>query len=127
MASAENFRRCVVRFPKQVLLSLFAVGLLVAPAWARRVAAPTSNYAQQAPTQPAPAATATVSGKITAATNASLSLEVQQGGDPEARQFVINADTKIDGTLAVGAMATVEFRIDNGSQIATHVTVQPGS
>jgi hypothetical protein len=119
----------VVKFQKQVLLSLFATGLLFAPAWAHPTPAATPVQSQPSPTQtqPAPAATASASGKITAVTNSSLSLEIQQGADPQTQQFVINPETKIDGTLAIGATATVEFRIDNGSQIATRITVQSGS
>jgi len=126
-----------VKVSKQVLLSLVATAILVAPAWARL--APTVIAAQSQPSQPsssqqspsqpspAPAATAAVSGKIAAVSASSLSLTIQQGSDAQTQQFVINSDTKIDGTLAVGAMASVEYRTDSGSQIATHITVQSGS
>jgi hypothetical protein len=117
----------VVNLRKQLLLSFFVTGLLIAPAWARPIPAAISNHSQQSPTQPAPAATGSASGKIVAATDAMISLEVQQGSDPQTQQFVINSDTTIDGKLAVGASATVEFRTDGGNQIATHITVQAGS
>ena len=117
-----------MKVSKQVLLTVLATGLLIAPAWSRSMsAATTSNHAQQGPTQPAPAATGSATGKIVAVTDASLSLAVQQGSDPQTQQFIINSDTKIDGKLAVGAMATVEFSTDGGNQIATHISVQSGS
>jgi hypothetical protein len=123
-----------VKVSKQLLLSVVASGLLIAPAWARRVPAVSGSQPQQAPAQPAPnqpapdaTATSSASGKIVAATDTSLSLEIQQGSDPSTQQFVINSETKVDGKLAVGAMATVEFRTDNGTQIATQITVQSGS
>jgi hypothetical protein len=114
-----------LKFSKQVLLSA-AAALLFAPAWARPVPAAILMQSQPSPDQqaPAPAATSTVSGKIVTATDTSLSIEVQQGSDPQTQQFVINSNTTIDGKLAVGAMATVEFRTDGGNQIATHISVQ---
>ena len=123
-----------MKVSKQLLLSAVATGLLIAPAWARPVPAVSWSQPQQAPAQPAPnqpapdaTATSSASGKIVAATDTSLSLEIQQGSDPSTQQFVINSETKVDGKLAVGAMATVEFRTDNGTQIATQITVQSGS
>jgi hypothetical protein len=123
-----------VKVSKQLLLSVVATGLLIAPAWARPVPAVSWDQPQQAPAQPAPnqpapdaTATSSASGKIVAATDTSLSLEIQQGSDPSTQQFVINSETKVDGKLAVGAMATVAFRTDNGTQIATQITVQSGS
>jgi len=113
---------------KLVLLSFVVVGLFVAPAWARPATTVVPAQSQQSPSQPpAAAATATVSGKIAAATDSSVSLEVQTGSDPQTVQFVVNSDTKVDGKLAVGSMATVEYRTDGGANIATHITVQSGS
>jgi hypothetical protein len=122
-------RRSTVNVSKQVLLSFVASALLVAPAWARLAPTAVPVQSQPSPSQPTPvtAATATVSGKIAAATDSSLSLEVQNGSDPQTEQFVINSDTKVDGKLAVGSIATVEYRTDGGANIATHITVQSGS
>jgi len=118
-----------VSVSKQVLLSFVASALLVAAAWARQAPTAVPAQSQQSPSQPSPAtpATATVSGKIAAATDTSLSLEAQNGSDPLTEQFVINSDTKVDGKLAVGSMATVEYRTDGGANIATHITVSSGS
>ncbi|MGB6198467.1 MAG: hypothetical protein WA871_08870 [Candidatus Acidiferrales bacterium] len=124
---------------KPFLLSIFASGLLIASAFARPFPAAIStpsqrsqaqqSPAQQAPDQqaPAPAATSSASGKIVAATDTSLSLEVTQGSDAHTQQFIINSETTVDGKIAVGATATVEFRTDGGNQIATHISVQSGS
>jgi hypothetical protein len=42
-------------------------------------------------------------------------------------QFLIDGDTKVEGKLSVGAQATVEYRSEEGKNIATHVVVAPAS
>ncbi len=72
--------------------------------------------------------TATASGKITAVSDTSFALEVKKEGESAGQthtmNFVIDKNTKIEGNLEVGAQATVEYRIENGQNIATHVTAQ---
>ena len=42
-------------------------------------------------------------------------------------QFLVDGKTKIQGKLAAGAEVTVEYRSEEGSNIALRVMVTPGS
>jgi hypothetical protein len=42
-------------------------------------------------------------------------------------QFLIDDTTKVEGRLEVGSIATVDYRTDEGTNIATHVVVQPSN
>ena len=86
--------------------------------------------------QPLPASEATpraeggvpsesVSGKISSIGDASFSVDVVKNQDINTVQFLIDGSTKVEGKLAVGARATVEYRSDDGRNVATHVVVQP--
>lgn len=66
-----------------------------------------------------------VSGKISSIGDASFAVEVRKGQDLVTFQFLIDDTTKVDGRLEVGSMATVDYRIDGGNNIALHVVVQP--
>ncbi len=72
--------------------------------------------------------TATASGKITAVSDTSFALEVKKesesAGQTQTMNFVIDKNTKIEGNLEVGAQATVEYRIENGQNVATSVRAQ---
>jgi hypothetical protein len=68
-----------------------------------------------------------VSGKISAIGDASFSVDVKKSQDSVTLQFLIDDTTKVEGRLEVGSQATVDYRTDNGNNIATHVVVQPSS
>jgi hypothetical protein len=68
-----------------------------------------------------------VSGKISAIGDASFSVDVVKNQDVNTVQFLIDGNTKMEGKLKVGAQATVEYRSDEGRNVATHVVVQPTS
>jgi hypothetical protein len=68
-----------------------------------------------------------VSGKIASVGDAEFALEASQDQKTNTVQFLVDGNTKVDGKLAIGAEATVEFRSDEGKNIATHVLVMPGS
>ena len=68
-----------------------------------------------------------VSGKISAIGDAAFSVDVQKDQKVETVQFLIDGDTKMDGKLTVGAQASVEYRSDEGSNIAVHVVVESSS
>jgi len=65
-----------------------------------------------------------VSGKISSIGDASFSVDVVKNQDTNTVQFLIDGSTKVEGKLAVGAQATVEYRSDDGRNVATHVVVQ---
>jgi len=69
----------------------------------------------------------TVSGKIASVGDAEFALDVVQNEKPSTLQFLIDDSTKVEGTLSVGAQATVEYRSQDDKNIATHVAVMPAS
>jgi hypothetical protein len=64
-----------------------------------------------------------VSGKISAIGDASFSVDVKKSQDLVTLQFLIDDTTKVEGRLEVGSQATVDYRTDEGNNIATHVVV----
>jgi hypothetical protein len=70
---------------------------------------------------------ASVSGKISAIGDASFSVDVKKSQDLVTLQFLIDDTTKVEGRLEVGAQATVDYRTDDGNNIAIHVVVQPSN
>jgi hypothetical protein len=68
-----------------------------------------------------------VSGKISAIGDASFSVDVKKSQDLVTLQFLIDDTTKVEGHLEVGSLATVDYRTDDGNNIATHVVVQPSN
>jgi hypothetical protein len=74
---------------------------------------------------PSPAAAkASVSGRISAIGDASFSVDVKQAQSVATMTFLIDDDTKFDGKLNVGSIATVDYRTDGGNKIASHVSVK---
>jgi hypothetical protein len=73
------------------------------------------------------AETQSLTGKIASVGDAEFALEVRQNQKPNTVQFLVDGNTKVEGKLSVGAQATVEFRSEDGKNIATHVSVMPTS
>jgi hypothetical protein len=65
-----------------------------------------------------------VSGKISSIRGNSFSVDVKKSEDVVTLTFIIDSATKIDGKLAVGSVATVDYRNDGADNIAVHVVVQ---
>ena len=72
-------------------------------------------------------ASESVSGKISSIGDASFSVDVVKNQNVNTVQFLIDGNTKVEGKLTVGAQATVEYRSDEGKNVATHVVVRPTS
>ena len=68
-----------------------------------------------------------LAGKISAVGDASFSVDIVKDQSINTVQFLIDANTTVDGKLAVGAQATVEYRAADGKNVATHVVVTPAS
>lgn len=68
-----------------------------------------------------------LSGKIASVGDAAFALEVAKGKEVNTVQFLVDDQTKVEGKLAVGAQATVEYRSNNGNNIAVRVVVVPSS
>lgn len=71
--------------------------------------------------------TQSASGKIASVGDAQFTMSLGKDQDRKDLQFVIDDNTKVDGQLSVGAQATVDFKLDGGKNIATHVIVTPSS
>ena len=68
-----------------------------------------------------------VSGTIASVGDAEFSVQVAKNKDESTVQFMVDDKTKVEGKLAVGAQATVEYRTDAGKNIAVRVVVTPAS
>ncbi len=101
------------------LASLFLVCFAIA-AWSTPVPAELLSDIPQ-PTSNNPS----LSGKISSVGDAAFSLEVAKGQDVNTVEFLVDGDAKIEGKLAPGAHATVEYRSDSGKNIVVHVVVTP--
>jgi hypothetical protein len=65
----------------------------------------------------------TVAGKISSVGDASFAVEVATNQSVNTVQFLVDENTKVEGQLSVGAQASVEYKSDDGRNIATHVVV----
>src|SRR5713101_8930532 len=102
------------------LATLFVVCLTIA-VWSEPLSPPTTENAAGA------AENQSVAGKIASIGDASFSVDVQKSQEKQTVEFQVDGNTKIDGKLTVGAQASVEYRSDNGRNIALHVVVTPAS
>jgi hypothetical protein len=68
-----------------------------------------------------------VSGKIAAVGDAEFTLDLGKDRDPDKLKFLIDSETRMEGKLAIGANATVDYRSAGGKNIATHVVVVAAS
>jgi hypothetical protein len=83
---------------------------------------------EQAPAKAKPTAEVqSVSGKIASVGDAEFALDVKQSQKPSTVKFLVDGNTKVEGKLSVGAQAIVEYRAEDGNNIATHVSVLPES
>ena len=67
------------------------------------------------------------SGKIATVSSSKFTINLGRNQKPNRLDFVMDSDTKIEGTLVVGAQATVDYRADGERLVATHVVVLPAS
>jgi hypothetical protein len=68
-----------------------------------------------------------LSGKISSIGDAAFAVDVMKGQEISTIQFLVDGSTKVEGRLSIGAQATVEYRSDNGKNLAVHVIVAPSS
>jgi len=66
-----------------------------------------------------------LSGQITSIGDAEFSVQVAKNKDASTVQFLVDDKTTVEGKLAVGAQAKVEYRSTEGKNIAVHVIVTP--
>jgi hypothetical protein len=68
-----------------------------------------------------------VSGRIANVNTSQFTLSLNRNQNPNKLEFVIDANTKIEGKLAIGSQATVDYRAEGQQLVATHVVVLPAS
>lgn len=68
-----------------------------------------------------------VSGKISSIGSATFAVDVMKNQEISTVQFLMDGSTKVEGKLSIGAQASVEYRSDDGKNIAVRVIVSPTS
>lgn len=69
-----------------------------------------------------------VTGKITSVGDAAFALSVaKENQNVESVEFLVDDKTKVEGKLAVGTEAMVEYRSEGGRNIAIRVVVKQSS
>ena len=103
------------------LATLFLVCFTIA-AWS------TPSPTQPAASHPQPAPdNQSLSGQITSVGDAEFSVQVAKNKDASTVHFLVDGKTTVEGKLAVGALATVEYRSSESKNIAVHIIVTPAS
>ena len=90
-------------------------------------------FSQPLPTKDAaagnrPPENQSVSGQIASVGDAAFAISISKDKQgPQTVEFLVDDKTKVEGKLAIGASALVEYRSDSGKNIAVHVVVTPAS
>jgi len=83
------------------------------------------NYAADFAHEPAPGQHETpiqsVNGKVVDISSSQLRLEVQADGKTDTIEFVIDENTKTDGDIKPGILATVDYHTKEGKKYAAHI------
>ena len=111
-----------MRFRTALFLATLFLACFTVAAWS----APVPDRLAPSDPQPTPE-NQSLSGKIASIGDAAFAVEVAKGKDVNTVQFMVDEQTKVEGKLAVGAQATVEYRSNADKHIAVHVVVVPNS
>ena len=68
-----------------------------------------------------------VSGTIANVNTSQFTLSLNRNQNPNRLEFVIDSNTRIEGKLAVGSQATVDYRAEGQQLFATRVVILPAS
>jgi hypothetical protein len=71
--------------------------------------------------------TQSVSGKIASVSDAEFTMEIRQNQQTLKVRFLVDSNTKVEGKLAIGSQATVDYRAEGSNNIAAHVSIIPAS
>jgi hypothetical protein len=77
--------------------------------------------------QPVPDKNQSLPGNISSVGDAEFSVDVHKNLDVNTVQFPVDDDTKVEGKLAAGPHATVEYGSNSDKHIAVRVVVVPAS
>ena len=102
-----------------IILVLLGVGITVAstaPAVDGR-----ADIAQEANPNQHETPIQSVNGKVVAISKTDLTVEVQADGKSDPIDFVLDENTKMDGDIKPGMMATVDYQTKDNKKYATHI------
>jgi hypothetical protein len=89
----------------------------------RKTDPPTATLGSAPP--PGRAETYQATGTIRSLSDTALVLAVRSNGKETRKTFAVNADTKKEGVLKVGARAVVTYRTEGDKKVATRVAAAP--
>jgi len=110
----------IMRFRTAVSIATFFLLCFAISLWSVPIPAelaPLSNF-------PEPSS---ISGKITTVNDSQFTFSLTGNQNFNNLEFVIDPNTRIEGKLAVGSQATVDYRGEGRQLVATHVAVLPAS
>jgi Domain of unknown function (DUF5666) len=103
------------------LVTMFCAFFTIA-AWSAPLSAPPASNLW--PPEPE---NQSVAGKISAIGDAEFSVDIAKGQNVDTVRFLVDGNTKVEGKLSVGAQAAVEYRSEDGKNLAVRVVVTPAS
>ena len=112
-----------MRFRASMFLATLFVAFFTIAAWST----PLPAQLAASRLQPTPDNNQSLTGQITSIGDAEFSVQVAKNKDVSTVHFLVDDKTTVEGKLAVGAQATVEYRSNEGKNIAVHVIVTPTS
>jgi hypothetical protein len=115
----SNWKVSFMRSRTKVVLEVFVLLALVVAAWSKPLPWPALG--------PPAAEAHSVSGKIAAVGETQVALDILKDRKPGIIHFLIDEHTAIEGKLAVGAQAAVDYRVDGDKMIATHIIITQAS
>ena len=68
-------------------------------------------------------ASLTASGKVVNVAGSALTLEIKKDGKQQTVSFTTDKDTKVEGTLGVGAQAEVTYHLQDGNNVAVTIHI----
>ena len=106
-------------------LLIVPLAFLASQALAGCAVSPVRNYAADFNQEPTPGQHETpiqsVNGKVVDISSSQLRLEVQADGKTDTIDFIIDENTKTDGDIKPGIMATVDYNAKEGKKYASHI------
>jgi hypothetical protein len=110
----------IMRFRTAVSIGTFFLLCFAVSLWS----IPLLAEAEPLRTSPEPSS---VAGRVATVNDSHFTLELNRNQNPNKLEFAIDSHTKIEGKLAIGAQATVDYRAEGQRLYATRVVVLPVS
>jgi hypothetical protein len=110
----------IMRFRTAVSLATFFLLCFAISLWSSPLPAETGLLRN-------PPESSSVAGTIAKLNTSQFTLALNRNQNPNKIEFVIDSNTKIEGKLAVGAYATVDYRAEGHQLVATLISLLPAS